>query len=98
MTSRRKRLPLPRKFQASLTEEAYARLRQLNEEHGLGNNYLLTVLLERLDDYAESDRLKKVFSEFIEEFGAPAAKMNTTATCLPMGESGRKDQKGGTNA
>ena len=68
-----KRLPLPARRSMNLTEPAYERLRALNEEYGLGNNYLLTVLLERLDDYASADKLAAVFEEFIAEYGAPAA-------------------------
>jgi hypothetical protein len=68
-----KRLPLPVRRSMNLTEPAYDRLRALNEEYGLGNNYLLTVLLERLDDYADADKLATVFDEFIAEYGAPAA-------------------------
>ena len=66
-----KRLPLPKRFNAALTEPAYARLRALNAEYGLGNNYLLTVLLERLDDIAEPERLDAAFRGFISEYGAP---------------------------
>ena len=68
-----KRLPLTVRRSMNLTEPAYERLRALNEEYGLGNNYLLTVLLERLDDYADADKLAAVFDEFIAEYGAPAA-------------------------
>ncbi len=67
-----KRLPLPKRFSAALTEEAYARLRTLNEKYSLGNNYLLTVLLENLDTYADDKKLKQVFDAFIEEYGAPS--------------------------
>ncbi len=66
-----KRLPLPVRSRMNLTEAAYARLRELNESYKLGNNYLLVVLLERLDDYVDHDRLDAVFKEFIAEFGAP---------------------------
>ena len=45
-----KRYPLPKRFSAALSEKAYANLRALNAEYGLGNNYILTVLLENLDD------------------------------------------------
>ncbi len=38
--------PLPKRFAARLSEEAYATLRDLAEATGLGNNYVLTVLLE----------------------------------------------------
>ena len=66
-----KKLQLPRRFSAALTEEAYARLRRLNKRYGLGNNYLLTILLERLDDYADADKLAAAFDAFIADYGAP---------------------------
>ncbi|MEL6680103.1 MAG: hypothetical protein AAFQ51_15465 [Pseudomonadota bacterium] len=66
-----KRLPLPKRFNAAMTEEAYARLRALNDEYGLGNNYLLTVLLTRLDDFADEAKLRAAFDDFIAEYGAP---------------------------
>lgn len=66
-----KRLPLPVRGRMNLTEAAYARLRLLNARYGLGNNYLLVVLLEKLDDYADADRLDAAFRDFIEEYGAP---------------------------
>jgi len=66
-----KRLALPKRFNAALTEAAYARLRALNDEYGLGNNYLLTVLLERLDDIADRQALDAAFQSFISEYGAP---------------------------
>ena len=70
-----KRLPLPKRFNASLTEAAYARLRALNAEWGLGNNYLLVVLLENLDEVAEPEALARVFERFIDEYGAPSGGM-----------------------
>lgn len=69
-----KRLSKPKRFQAGLTEEAYARLRALNARYGLGNDYLLVVLLERLDDYADPGKLDSAFREFIAEYGAPEPK------------------------
>ena len=69
-----KRLPLPVRRSMNLTEDAYARLRQLNDQYGLGNNYLLTVLLERLDDIADADKLDAVFQEFIADYSAPEGK------------------------
>ena len=66
-----KRLPLPKRFSVALTESAYKRLRALNARYGLSNNYLLSVLLERLDDYADEQRLAAAFDAFIAEFGAP---------------------------
>ncbi len=66
-----KRLPLPVRRQMNLTEDAYARLRQLNAEYGLGNNYLLTVLLENYDKLVDKDSERKIFADFIDEYGAP---------------------------
>ncbi len=70
-----KRLPLPKRFSASLTEPAYDRLRGLNERYHLSNNYLLTVLLENLDRFADEDKLAACFDEFIAEYGAPQKGM-----------------------
>ncbi|MEM7742600.1 MAG: hypothetical protein AAF409_02720 [Pseudomonadota bacterium] len=69
-----RRLPLPVKSRMNLTGEAHARLRALNERYGLGNNYLLVVLLERLDDYSDPGRLDAAFQEFIAAYGAPDQK------------------------
>ncbi|MEM6464528.1 MAG: hypothetical protein AAF724_21715 [Pseudomonadota bacterium] len=66
-----KRLPLPKRFNASPTEDAYGRLRSLNARWGLGDNYLLVVLLEDLDRYADPAQLDAVFAEFIDAYGAP---------------------------
>lgn len=66
-----KRLPLPKRFSAALTVPAYERLRALNARYGLSNNYLLSVLLERLDEIADRDRLDAAYREFIAEYGAP---------------------------
>ncbi len=67
-----KRLPLPVRRQMNLTEDAYARLRELNAKYGLGNNYLLTVLLEHYDEIVDEDSEERVFAAFIDEYGAPA--------------------------
>lgn len=66
-----KRFPLPKRFNAALSDEAYRRLRDLNAKWGLGNNYLLVVLLEKLDSYADPDSLDDAFWEFVTEYGAP---------------------------
>ena len=70
-TARSKALPLPKRFNAALSEKAYERLRELNREYGFGNNYLLTFLLENLDDIAKKRELKRVFERMIEEYGSP---------------------------
>jgi hypothetical protein len=67
-----KRLPLPRRFAAALTDDAYERLRMLNLKYGLSNNYLLVVLLEHLDRFADRKKLDAAFGAFIAEYGAPA--------------------------
>lgn len=66
-----RRYPLPKRFNAALSEAAYTRLRDLNDTYGLGNNYLLTVLLEHLDEFSDSDALDRVYRDFIAEYGAP---------------------------
>ena len=67
----RKHYPLPKRFHAALSEAAYDRLRAINAETGLGNNYCLTVLLENLDEIADADRLAEAFGRFVEVSGAP---------------------------
>ena len=70
-----KALPLPVRRSMNLTEKAYARLRQLSEQYGYSNNYLLTFLLENLDEVADSNRLDQMFQRKIAEFGAPKGSM-----------------------
>ncbi len=72
-----KRYPLPKRFSAALSDAAYARLRALNDRWQLGNNYLLVVLLEHLDEYADPEKLDTVFKDFIAEYGAPAPTKKT---------------------
>lgn len=69
--ARPKRLALPFRRQMNLTDAAYDRLRELNERWRLSNNYLLVVLLEQLDTYADSEKLDAAFERFITEYGAP---------------------------
>jgi len=71
MAGSAKRFPLPKRFSAAMSDKAYARLRTLNAQYGLSNNYLLTVLLEKLADIADEDELDKAFRDFIDEYGAP---------------------------
>lgn len=66
-----KRWPLPKRFNVAMTEKAYARLRALAAETGLGNNYLLTILLENLDRFADQGELNAVFEEIFETYGRP---------------------------
>lgn len=76
----KRRYPLPKRFAAALSEPAYARLRALNAEYGLGNNYLLTVLLENLDEIADAKALRRTFETFITEYGAPRDGAGTDDT------------------
>lgn len=71
MTGKAKRLPLPKRFSAALTEKAYARLRNLNAAHGYGNNYLLTIILENFDAIVDEQAFDTVMAEFKAEYGAP---------------------------
>ena len=66
-----KRYPLPKRFNAAMSEKAYARLRELNERYHYGNNYLLTILLENFDTIADPSAVDKVFADFAAEYGAP---------------------------
>ena len=66
-----KRYPLPKRFNAALSEKAYARLRELNAEYHYGNNFLLTVLLENFDSITKERVVRKVFADFAAEYGAP---------------------------
>ena len=66
-----RRLTLPRRFNAGLTETAYRRLRKLSAETGLGNNYCLVVLLENLDRIADPDKLDEAYGRFIADYCPP---------------------------
>ncbi len=48
-TAPRHHKPLPKRFSVAMTDQAYANLRELAAESCLGNNYVLTVLLENMD-------------------------------------------------
>lgn len=67
----KKSYPLPKRFNAALSEEAYAQLRALNARYGYGNNYLLTILLENLEEFADEQAMDQVFQRFIAAYGAP---------------------------
>lgn len=69
MTS--KRFPLPKRFNAALSEDAYQKLRTLSTKYGYGNNYILTILLESLDDVVNAELLDKAFRDFEAEYGSP---------------------------
>lgn len=68
-----KRYSLPKRFSAALSEEAYAKLRELNGQYHYGNNYLLTILLENFDEITNQSAVEKVFADFAAEYGAPSS-------------------------
>lgn len=68
-----KRYPLPKRFNAALSEKAYEQLRALNEQYHYGNNYLLTIILENFESIADVKAVEQAFSAFASEYGAPAA-------------------------
>ena len=67
-----KRFPLPKRFNAAMSEDAYRQLRALNEKYGYGNNYLLTIVLENFERITDGEAVERVFAEFAQEYGAPA--------------------------
>ena len=71
----KKRYPLPKRFNAALSEAAYKKLRELNGTYGYGNNYLLTILLENLDSIADAEAIDQVFADFASEYGSPDVGM-----------------------
>ena len=70
-----KRFPLPKRFNAAMSEKAYEQLRALNAKYHYGNNYLLTILLENFEAITNASEVERVFAEFAAEYGAPAAGM-----------------------
>ena len=58
--------PLPKRVSVALTEQAYANLRALAAETGLGNNYVLTVLLEDMDRTIDRDALRQAARDMLE--------------------------------
>ena len=69
-----KRYPLPKRFNLALSEKAYENLRVLNQEYSYGNNYLLTILLESMDEVLDKQALDSAFTAFEEEYGSPKSK------------------------
>ena len=71
----KKRLPLPKRFNVALTEEAYAALRRLNAKYAFGNNYLLTFLLEHPAAVAGPEKLDRMFKKMAAEWETPEGRM-----------------------
>ena len=68
-----KRYPLPKRFNAALSEKAYKQLRNLNDTYRYGNNYLLTIVLENFETITDAAAVERAFADFEAEYGAPAA-------------------------
>ena len=66
---------LPKRFPCALSEKSYKNLRALNVRYLFSNNYLLTVLLENLNEITVAAKLEKPFLDFTEEYGAPEGEM-----------------------
>ena len=66
-----KRYPLPRRFNAALSEQAYEKLRLLNSRYGYGNNYLLMKILENFDSIIHQNAFESAIDAFQQEYGAP---------------------------
>jgi len=66
-----KRYSLPKRFNIALSDEAYANLRKLNKKYHYGNNYLLTLLLENMEQIVDQSALEQVINDFQKEYGAP---------------------------
>ncbi len=69
-----KRYPLPKRFNLALSEKAYENLRSLNQQYSYGNNYLLTILLESIDEVLDKQALDAAFNAFEREYGSPKSK------------------------
>jgi DTW domain-containing protein YfiP len=66
-----KKFPLPKRFNAGLSEKAYKHLRKLNKKYHYGNNYILTLILENSEAVLDAEALDKVFKDFEREYGSP---------------------------
>ena len=60
------RKPLPKRFSAAMSEEAYANLRELSAATGLSNTYVLTAVFEYADQLIDEKRFKTAVSQMLE--------------------------------
>ena len=63
--------PLDQRFKAAISDEAYANLRALAEDSCLGNNYVLTVLLENMDRIIDRAAYREAVREMLEKHAKP---------------------------
>lgn len=59
--------PLEKRFSVAMTPEAYANLRVLADESCLGNNYVLTVLLENMENVIDRDEFRRAVESMLEK-------------------------------
>ncbi|MEM8936234.1 MAG: hypothetical protein AAGC77_07495 [Pseudomonadota bacterium] len=67
MAATKFRKPLPKRFSAAVSDEAYATLRELAERANLSNNYVLTTLLEYAEDLIDPDAFDRAVKEMLEK-------------------------------
>lgn len=63
--------PLEKRFSVAMTPEAYANLRVLADESCLGNNYVLTVLLENMDKVVDRDAFRRAVEAMLAKHRKP---------------------------
>lgn len=61
------RKPLPKRFNVAMTDEAYAKLRDMAEATSLSNNYVLTTLLEYGDELIDPTAFKRCVDDMLEK-------------------------------
>ncbi len=59
--------PLPKRFSVAVTENASADLRQLAAESCLGNNYVLTVLLENMEAVVDREAFRGAVADMLDK-------------------------------
>ena len=67
MTKPKYRKPLPKRFSAAMSEEAYAALRKRADALNLSNNYVLTAVFEYADALIDDEALKKAVADMLEK-------------------------------
>ena len=61
------RKPLSKRFNAAMSEEAYAGLRRLAERSELSNNYVLTVIFEYAEDLIDPDAFDRSVRDMLDK-------------------------------
>ncbi len=66
--------PLDQRFNAAMSDEAYANLRALAEESCLGNNYVLTVPLVNMDRIIDHAAYREAVRQMLENHAKRSRK------------------------